>query len=211
MADDAEKLFAFPAIARIIDAEMQVFLRELRASLEDQFHGDRHFESDLFVAGDVNAAGDIIAAGMVRQGNTWHAFGGFQDESETIDLSSGNYEHITNVTNDLWTGIEADGITLAGDIITIINTGDYQGVVSLSFSGGNTKDYFIRIYNITQEAVMGYHIGRTGSGNTNFGNACIPIYIEANAGDTLKMEIQSSDGTDAIMRSAIFWMSYIHD
>lgn len=165
---------------------------------------------ELDVVGDVSVSNTVIAEYIMPR-KAWHAFGGFQDEAETIDLSSMDYEQITNITNDLWSGLESDGITLTNDTMTIENTGDYIGAVSLSFSGGNGKDYFIRIYNKTQTRVEGYHIGRTGSGNTNFGNAMLPIYIEATAGDELEMQMQGLDGTAGIMRSAIFWLTFLHD
>lgn len=156
---------------------------------------------------------NLIASGMVRQGDTWHAFGGFQDADETITIAAvDTWAHVTNGTNDLWTGLEADGMTLSGDVMTIINTGDYTGSLSMTISALNGKDYQIRVYNITQTAQMGYEIGATTTGVNNFANITLPLYLEVNAGDQLRMEIRcTTDSTNVVVRSSVFTLAYLHD
>jgi hypothetical protein len=152
--------------------------------------------------------------GRIRCDKIWHAYGGFQDKAETISTAVQNtWYHITNVANDLWTGLEADGLTLASDVMTFVNGGDYFGSLSLTFSGSNTKDYQIRLYNITQTTQMGYVIGVTTTGNTNFTNISLPLYVEADAGDEMQMEVRCISGAtaDPIMRNAVFYLSYLHD
>lgn len=156
---------------------------------------------------------NLIASGMVRQGDTWHAYGGFQDADETITIAAGNtWTHVTNGTNDLWVGLEADGMTLSADVMTITNAADYAGQLSMTISALNGKDYQIRIYNLTQAAQMGYEIGATTTGATNFTNITLPLYLEVNAGDQLRVEIRcTTDATNVIVRSAVFTIAYLHD
>ena len=151
---------------------------------------------------------------MVFQASTYHAYGGFQDSSVVITLTNQNdWYMITNANNDLWTGSEADGMTLTGDTLTTTNTADYFGNLSLTFSGINGRDFQIRVYNITQAAEATYHIGATTTGATNFTNITLPIYLEATAGDEFRMEIRctSTAGATPTVKSAVFTLMYLHD
>lgn len=150
---------------------------------------------------------------MVRQDNTWHAYGGFQDQAETITISTVDvWEHITNATNDLWTGLEADGLTLSGDVMTFTNGADYIGAVSISISASNGKDFQIRLYNTTQSTAMGYHVDASTTGANNYKNIVLPLYIEAAAGDEMRMEIRcTTDSSNPVVNSAVFYLTYLHD
>lgn len=154
---------------------------------------------------------NVNVTGMVRQTTTWHAYGGFQDENETLDIGVATWTHITNGDNDLWTGTEVDGMSLVDDELVITNAGDYAGTLSITFEGSNAKDYLFRVYNVTQSTPAGYHIGASGAGNNNYTNVCVPLYIEAAAGDTFQMQVYTADGTDADFLNAIFYLSYLHD
>ena len=148
---------------------------------------------------------------MMKQDSTYHVFGGFQGSTEEISIGADTWVHITNIGNNLWTGLEVDGFSLVADELIVTNTGDYCGTLSLTFSGGNGKDYLFRIYNLTQVEVAGYVIGASGAGDGNYTNACIPLYLEANAGDHYQMQIYEVDGTNATMRNAIFYLAYLHE
>ena len=151
-------------------------------------------------------------AGMMRQDSTWHAYGGFEDQAETIACGAGDWNWITNGNPwNLWTCDEEDGISCALDVFTITNTGDYSGVLSLSISGLNGKDFHVRVYNNTQTRVEGRPIGISTTGAGNKMNVCLPIYIEATAGDEIQFEIMSADGTDPVVDDGLFHMAYIHD
>ena len=156
--------------------------------------------------------GDLISD-MNRQYTVWHAYGGFQNATTTISIAGADqWTWITNGTNDLWTGTQADGMTLSGDIMTITNTGDYTGSLSITFAGLNGKDFAIRVYNITQARQEAYLSGATTTGEQNFTNVALPLYIEATAGDQLRMEIECrTDGTDPTVLDAAFYMSYLHE
>ena len=150
--------------------------------------------------------------GFVRVTDIWHVYGGFQDSDYSIPITGSVWQHITNVANDLWTGLEADGFTLSADVMTFVNYGDYFGSLSMTLSALQGKDYQIRLYNITQASQMGYEIGATTTGAGNYTNITLPLYVEANAGDQMRMEIQcTTDGTDPVLRSAVFYLSYLHE
>jgi len=181
------------------------------------------FDSTLLVGGtstlgdDVNVTGNITASNtikgcMLRQDNVWHVYGGFQDETETIDLPSATWTQVTNSTSNLWVGLEADGFSVVNDRMVIGNPGDYFGLLSLTFSGLNGKDFLFRVYNVTQSTVMGYHLGASTTSVANFVNVAVPIYFESLlANDELEFQAYSSDGADPTIRSSIFYINYLHD
>ena len=166
-----------------------------------------------------NAAGSItfsipdpfVAPGIARQVRAFHAYGGFEDQAETITCGAGDWNHITNGTNDLWNLDEADGISEAADVFTIDNTGDYWGNLSLSISGLNGKDFHVRVYNNTQTRVEGRPIGISTTGANNEMNVSVPIYIEATAADAIQFEIMSADGSDPVVDDGLFTLAYLHD
>jgi len=154
---------------------------------------------------------NVNVTGMVRQTTTWHAYGGFEDQAETIVCGVGDWNHITNVGNDLWNLDEADGISESGDVFTLVNTGDYIGTLSVSISGLNGKDFHVRVYNNTQIRVEGRAIGISTTGANNEMNVVIPIYVEGTASDEIQFEIMSADGSDPVVDDALFWLAYLHD
>jgi hypothetical protein len=159
------------------------------------------------------SGGNFTVSTILKQAGTYHAYGGFQDSAVTLTLTNQNtWYQITNATNNLWTGLEADGMTLSGDTITITNTGDYFGTVSLTFSGINARDYQVIVYNITQDTYT-YHIGATTTGATNFTNIVLPLYLEVTAGDrfVIKLQCTSAAGATPVMKSAVFTIQYLHD
>jgi hypothetical protein len=153
----------------------------------------------------------IMATEVVRKAVIWHAYGGFEDQAETIACGVGDWNHITNVGNDLWTCDEEDGISCASDVFTIANSGDYAGNLSISISALNGKDFHIRVYNNTQARVEGRPIGISTTGAGNEMNISVPLYIEATAGDEIQFEISCADGTDPVVDDAIFYLSYLHE
>ena len=153
----------------------------------------------------------FVAPGIARQGRVWHSYGGFEGQNETITAGVGTWHHITNGTNTLWNVDEADGVTEALDVFTLINGGDYMGSLSLSISGLNTKDFHVRVYNNTQTRVEGRPIGVSTTGANNEVNVALPIYIEGTAGDEIQFEIMSSDGADPVVDDGLFALTYLHD
>ena len=153
----------------------------------------------------------IVAGAMVRMGSIWHAYGGFEDQAETITCGTGDWNLITNAGSNLWTLDESDGVSIASDIITLTNGGDYWGSLSLSISGLNGKDFHVSVYNNTQTRVEGRAIGVSTTGAGNEMNVSLPIYIKGTAGDTIQFEIMSADGTDPTVDDGLFVLTYLHD
>ena len=155
----------------------------------------------------------VVKTEMLRQDKVWHAYGGFQTTTSTISIATVDvWYHITNATDDLWQGLEADGLVLSNDVMTITNGGDYLGALSMSFTGSNGKDFQIRLFNITQNKIMGYFMGASTRGNGNFENVSLPLYLEINAGDELRMEVRCISGaSDPSFKNAIFYLTYLHD
>ena len=156
---------------------------------------------------------DVHTKGMLRQHRTWHAYGGFQDAATTITVGdTSTWYHITNAGNDLWTGLEGDGITISGDVMTFENTGDYVGSLSIDLSALTGKDYHIRIYNVTTSAQMGYYMGVSTTGAGNNVPISMPLYLEVSAGDQLKLEIEcTTSATNVVVDNAVFYLAYLHD
>jgi len=169
-----------------------------------------------FFANDIRATdgkqGDFITTGQLRQGTTWHVYGGFQDSSITVDVQADAWTEITNATNNLWVGVEADGFSLSGDTMIVANTGDYAGTVGVTLSALQGKDYDFRIYNVTQDAQVGFSAGVTTTGVNNYAQMTLPIYLEATASDSLVLQVYgSTDGTDITLTHGIFFLTYLHD
>lgn len=155
----------------------------------------------------------VVHTERLSQTECLHGFGGFQDQSVTIATSDVNvWTWITNATNNLWVQVEDSGVAMSGDLITIANTGHYSGVLTMSISGTNAKDFRIRIYNTTQAVQHGYYVTVTTTGASNYQAIPLPLYIDAVAGDVLRFEIAcATDGSDPIVKSAVYHITYQHD
>ena len=142
----------------------------------------------------------------------WHAYGGFENQNETIELTTGSWGIITNAGGDLWTATEYDGVTMSGDTMIFQYSGDYHGSLSITMSGANNDECYMRVYNVTQTAAEGYQIGFTGISATTFENVAMALYFEITANDSLVLQVMNTDSDeDIIVRSAIFYISYLHD
>jgi len=159
------------------------------------------------------ATGSSPLFNLVKQTAPYHAYGGFQSEAETISIAAvDTWTWVTNGTNDLWTGLESAGMSVSGDILTITNAGHYAGTLSMTFYGLATKDFEIRVYNITQTRQEAYVQGATTTGANNYTNVALPLFIEAEAGDQFRIEVQCiTDGSDPTFEHAVFYLSYLHE
>jgi hypothetical protein len=142
----------------------------------------------------------------------WHAYGGFQNKPTVIDCTGASvWANITNSTHDLWTALEYDGVSMTDDTMVFANTGDYVGSVTVSISGANGDDFFIRIYDLTASEQMGYIIGGTTTGASNYLPINLPVYIEATAGNQYALQIMNlGSAGDATARSSVFEVHYLH-
>jgi len=200
----------------IIDDKIQ-WLRMNKAEVNDSSADsvESTYSASKIEAGFVKKTGDTMTGDLhsterFRPDKIWHAYGGFQNQAETLALDADTWAHVTNATNDLWTGLEADGMTLEDDEMIIANAGDYIGALSITITGGNSKDFLFRVYNVTKDEVMGYNIGGSTT-VSNYTNITLPLYLECNAGDHLQVQAYCLAGDDPVLRSAIFYISYLHD
>jgi len=161
--------------------------------------------------GGGNLTGNLTTTGMVRQGSIYHVYGGFQDSAITLSVTPNVWAMVTNTWKNLWHGHEVVGFSFSNDTIIVANTGDYVGSISLTFAALTGKDYQIRIYNITQDDSTEY-IGASATGVNNFANVHLPIYLECVAGDKFVLQMRNTtDTTDPIIRSSVFYIAYLHD
>ena len=173
--------------------------------------GEVNPDSTLEVNGSGHFTGNLLVDGHISQGVVYHAYGGFEDDPTTITTDAGGWHHITNATNDLWVCNEADGIMCVADSFPFVNSGDYKGMVSISFSALNTKDFHVRVYNLTQARQEGYALGISTKGANDEVNITVPLYLEITAGDAIRFEIQSDDSTNPVMQDAIFIIDFLHN
>ena len=148
--------------------------------------------------------------GYVRKKKSRHVYGGFQGLNETISVSGASvWATIANI----WTGLEVDGVTLdSGTTIEFTESADFFGMLAISFSGLNGKDFAFRVYDVTDGATEGYVIGASTTGLGNYIAVPIPLYIEADAGDKYVMQVTcETDGSDPVLKSAIFYLIYLHE
>ena len=194
-------------VKRISNIENKEVDSEIENLIQQLPHKD-DLELKVNKSGDT-MTGDLHTSGYFRPDKIWHAYGGFQGESEALSMSG--WTKVTNAGGTLFTGLEADGLSLASDIITVVNAGDYVGHVSLTFIGSTTKDYHIRIYNNTTHAQMGYIIGASGLGVNNYQTLSLPLYLECNAGDQLQLEVEETGDTAMTVTDCVFYITYLHD
>jgi len=76
-----------------------------------------------------------------------HGYMYYFERSDVINLTNNVYSKLTNATNNLFTVDEANGITIAGDSITITRAGDYTLWFNFSATGAGSGDvYRIKLY-----------------------------------------------------------------
>jgi len=159
------------------------------------------------ITGDIKISNSYLTIGKV-----YHAYGGFQQQSTTIACTKDVWSMVTNSAGNLWQGLEADSITLTNDVMTIVNAGDYFGTMTMTMSANNNEDYFMRVYNLTQSAQMGYITGVTGMGAGNYVTLALPLYFECSAGNQLRLEIVNrTNNNDPVVNDGTFYVNYLHD
>jgi hypothetical protein len=155
-----------------------------------------------------------IAPGPLRQLTTWHSFGGFQLSSTTITIGSQSVWYpIHNATDNLWVAINGDGIAVTNDNLVFAHKGDYMGHATISVSGTNGDDIFVRAFNVTDNVASGYSIGVTATGATNFQGLSLPLHLQADAANKkFRLEIMNNSAArDVTVRSAVYFIFYLHD
>ncbi len=135
-----------------------------------------------------------------------HGEQSFSDSAVIIDVDQGVFSKITNASNDLFTVNNTDGITIAGDTITITRAGDYIINASVSFSGSAGDVWEFAVFK--NNALASPKMERSTS-QTDIGNVGLPFYFEALAvGDDLSLKIAntaSGDDPTIVSCSCVIW------
>jgi len=135
-----------------------------------------------------------------------HGLFHFHDSSTTLTMSTGVWTHVTSPTNTLWTTLDADDMTFAGDSITITEAGSYISMISLSFSGTAADLYEIAIF---KNNALVHHIVERSTSQTDVGNMGLPSYLEdLAAGDDLKLMIRNTASNDDATVVSCSWVIY---
>jgi hypothetical protein len=164
------------------------------------------------VTEELTVDGDIYAYGHILVEDVYHAYGGITATSATIALTQDSWATTTNAYNGLWTGDEADGISLSNDIMSFTNGGDYTGSVTISFSGGVGNDYEFRFYDYTQKAQAGYTAYASVGANATYQTVTMPIYLEVTAGDEFVLQVRNiTDNDDITITAGLFYIQYLHE
>ena len=172
----------------------------------------QNFGASGWISADSGHFTSGVGAAMFHQDNTWHVFGGFQDSAVTITITEDVYSHVTNAAHNLWTGIEADGVSMSGDTMIIANAGDYFGAFEVTFKTTNANSVLFRIFNVTDNAQQGFSTGATGRG-ADYATISKPLYFYGmSAGDRLVMQCTNVDASNNItVHYATYFLTYLHD
>ncbi len=134
--------------------------------------------------------GEITAAELS------HGFYSFEDETETITISTINvWEQVTNATNDLYTDVESEHMSISGDTIEINTTGHYKFTVNNIVDGGNNVNYEIRVFNVTDAAGVPVKGAITTRGSSFDPLNCFSYDVNATANDRYVIQIRNTSGT----------------
>jgi hypothetical protein len=166
----------------------------------------------------INVQGDIVGNRNLSDGiytdsikhiiEPPHLVASFADSSETPSMALNGWELITNEDSTLYTAYETSNITFGGDTVTFDVAGDYTVNFNLSFSGTASDAYEIAIF--VNDAFYRYKSERTTS-QTDVGNVSLLGYVEAAAGDNMKVMIRNTaSNDDATLISSQLMVIYLH-
>lgn len=156
---------------------------------------------------------DLLKTSRIERDTTYHAIGGFEDSTLTVSIvSKDTWYQVTNSTNDAFIGVDAQGFDLSGDTLIFLNSGDYRGTISVTFSGNSGNEYQFRIYNATKAEQVAFRQGETATGTSSFSNVCFPVYASVNKNDGLVIQVENiSASNDVIIRHIQFEAVYLHE
>jgi len=158
------------------------------------------------------ASDDLDVTGRIQIDEIYHIYGGFEDSSAAVAITQDQWSQVTNAWGTLFGGSESDGFVMANDTVVVTNAGDYEGMVSLTFSGTNSNEYVFRIFDATTDTQKGFKLGTTADGTTNHAHISIPVYIEAAGNDSLVLQVTNTSGSNAAtFEFGQFLLKYLHD
>jgi hypothetical protein len=163
--------------------------------------------TEKFIASD-----DLDVTGRIQIDEIYHIYGGCEDSSRAVAITQDQWSQVTNAWGTLFGGSESDGFAMAHDTVVVTNAGDYEGMVSLTFSGTNSNEYVFRIFDATTDTQKGFKLGVTADGTTNHAHITIPVYIEAAGNDSLVLQVTNTSGSNAAtFEFGQFLLKYLHD
>lgn len=133
----------------------------------------------------------------------------FADSAAVIPTDVNVWSKVTNVSNNLFTVVNASGITAQGDSITIQRPGDYLVFINLSFQGGPSDQWHAAVYK--NGVVTPFEMHRRTS-NNDTGNMGLNGYLSnLVTGDDLSFYIRNTgDNDDPTMVSCQFTVYMLH-
>ena len=133
-----------------------------------------------------------------------HASISFQDSAFVLDLTQNAFSKVTNTGNDLFTVTDVDGMTTAGDTITVTLPGNYIVTASISFSGTSADVFEFAAF---KNGVIASPKMERSTGSTDIGSASLPFYLESLvAGDDISLRMTNTASSDDATLVACSWV-----
>ncbi len=138
-----------------------------------------------------------------------HGAMNFADSATVITLTVNEWTKVTGPAGDLFVVRDQDGLTIAGDSITITTPGDYMMWLSFSFDGTTNANFHIAVY--LNGVITDWEMHRKTSTNDT-GNMGMPTYLEhLVAGDDISIWIENTgNSNDATMVSGQIVIKMLH-
>jgi len=139
-------------------------------------------------------------------GSPPHASLAFEDSAFVIPITQGIFAKVTNTGNDLFTLIDADDMTAAGDTMTVIKPGTYLVMAGLSFSGSASDVWEFAVF---KNGVKASAKMERSTSQTDIGAVPLPFYMEdLEAGDDLSLRITNTASSDDATVVACSWVTW---
>ena len=196
------------------------FLQRARLNNSDEYLDGRTtiIEDSLdayaidFVTGDLDVTGTATidtATITILNYTPPHAALNFSDSATVVALTQNIWVKMTGPNGAVFVVQEANGITAAGDTMTIVTDGDYEGHLALSFEGGPSDVFHVSLW--INSVISTWEMHRKTS-NNDTGNMGMPFYLAGlNAGDDVSVRIRNTgDNDDATLVSGQFIMKLSH-
>lgn len=130
----------------------------------------------------------------------------FQDSAFVLDLTQNVFSKVTNLTNDLFTLVDSDDVTIAGDTMTIILPGSYIITAGISFSG--TASDIFEFAAFKNGVISSVKMERSTS-QTDIGAVPLPFYLEGLvAGDDISLRLANTASDDDATLVACSWIIF---
>ena len=131
---------------------------------------------------------DLDNAEVIKYRTLSASYDGVSPYTEITGSGSGNFQKVTNATNDLFTVNKVNGINFVGDEIVIQRDGQYLIMIDLSTrTGGNNSDIELKV--IKNSVQIGGRVHLSKSNAIAQGNMSMTVAPDCLAGDHIWFEI----------------------